>query len=813
MDETLKTEENSPSIEKVDENKSSGRKRPPPEPLPSRTRSTRAVKAAKRSYSPPLPSSSSSSKRTTRPSNRVKVLPPPPQPPTPSSQPVSGKAVKAKETKAKVKQEDAAQIKPNKPTTFDGQLELIHRASDDNKFARTLVTSLNHHAEKVVDNVRAKRNKGKNKLSRTMILQEMKNSKRIDINTPESILTSISSLQSIINRKNFEKLPSYYQYHLTKLLPKCDQNVMPNQVITPSESSFNNEFFARALASFSYRLSEGRLTNETMAKLKREMEREKKNLDPLKVKYFEPFFKDPEEQSSKDTQFEQDLSFLQTMSNCFEVVKCFCNNETFAKPVNIIRKGAINTPNVHFCDTVSSDDGKTMPIKAQKLKKDVKLSKKTNDASASHAKENVQSEFLIPMLPKEKKSDNITEEVLNLFDQTEFEQKILNPTKVILAPRLEPLQFSQTTITQENATKLSPQKPFIINTSNQPQMIVSSNGNIIPFPQILQTMNCTSYCDPKTTITVSAANENSRHLQIDLKPSQFKEQVKGKQKSPQKPKAPPRSRKTAAKHNPTDGNTYYAISYIKDALEGKMVLPKAIVSHVPFSKLSQDYSQNWGNYTQSMYYINSLVVKFIDQIQVHRNNFRKLHLACKVIFFSLEFLYTSCSDFLKSIQRLPNFPNVSLAITPVAWDPMAVGLPDEVNIILAELENVSNDCIVRLLNLSHPDHDSHEDAYLSNTNDNIIKHMVEHGLKLTSTLFDRIKKQFITITAFSYIDHVEYLRAAHSYRSFCTTAMEVINGGLGNAAGGREADHQAPGPSQLMVPFVTTAPVGVTYAQ
>lgn len=808
MDETPKTEENISNIEKVDDSKCNGRKRPPPEPLPSRTRSTRAVKAAKRAYSPPLPSSSSSSKRATRPSNKSKVvtpsLPAPPLPLPPPPQPAIVKIVKEKEPPIKINKESTS-LK-NKPTTFDGQLELIHRASNDNKFAHTLVSTLNHHADKVVDNVRAKRNKNKNKLSRAMILQEMKSNKRIDINTPESILTSVS-LASIINRKNFEKLPSYYQYRLTKLLPKCDQNIMPNQVITPSESSFNNEFFARALASFSYRLSEGRLTNETMAKLKREMEREKKNLDPLKVKYFEPFFKDPEEKSSiqnDEKQFEQDLSFLQTMSNCFEVVKCFCQNETFGKPVNIIRKGtatnSTDAPSVHFCETVRSDDGKSMQIKET-------LSKggKHPDASANLL-EKYKSEMLIPMLPKEKKTDTLTEEVLNCVDQLEFERKFLNPTRVILAPRQEGPLFSRTGFSQqESPTKLSPQKPIIIDTNRQHQrIVVSSMGGIIPLSQILQTANNSTFVDQRATLSASANMEDSKPL-VNTVPIHFNKLPKGpKPKTSQRAKAPPKAKRTVGGKHQGTNNFYASYSHIKDALDGKLVIPRAIASHVPFSKYAQDYSQNWGKYTQSMYFINSLITKFIDQIRIYKKNFRKLHLACKVIFFSLDYLYTTCSDFLKSMQRLPNFPNVSLAINPIVWDP--VGLPEEVNTSLQQIENISNECLEHLLNCRNHDFDTLEDEYLSNTNDSIVRHMTEHGVNVTSTLFERIKKQFITATVFSYIDHVEYLRAAYSYRCYCITALEVINSGLETTAGAGGDIHQL---SHLM-PLVTASPVRVT---
>lgn len=138
----------------------------------------------------------------------------------------------------------------------------------------------------------------------------------------------------------------------------------------------------------------------------------------------------------------------------------------------------------------------------------------------------------------------------------------------------------------------------------------------------------------------------------------------------------------------------------------------------------------------------------------------------------------------------------------MGWDP--VGLPEEVNQSLQQIENVSNECLEQLLNCRNHDFDTLEDEYLSSTNDNIIRHMTEHGIKVTSTLFERIKKQFITASVFSYIDHIEYLRAANSYRSYCTTALEVINSGLETTSGGGD-HHQL---SHLM-PLVT-APVGVT---
>lgn len=203
--------------------------------------------------------------------------------------------------------------------TISGQIKLINESKANKKLAHLLMGSLSTHVDKIVDTVRI-RKKSKTKSTRSAQIVDLKNGK-LDLNTPESILTSLN-LADVINRKIFDQLPSYYQYRITKLLPHCDQVIMGNNVICPTLTAFSNEFFSKSIVSYAGRLSDGKLTSESISKLKKEIEREKNRLDPLKLKYFEPYFKIPEEEKpadlSDDERVQVDLTFLDTMATCFD---------------------------------------------------------------------------------------------------------------------------------------------------------------------------------------------------------------------------------------------------------------------------------------------------------------------------------------------------------------------------------------------------------------------------------------------------------------------------------------------------------------
>lgn len=109
---------------------------------------------------------------------------------------------------------------------------------------------------------------------------------RIDISTPDSILTSIP-LRSLINQRTFNMLPPVYQYQLVKLLPRVDKSLGNDGGLRPSHSAFTNEFFASACHSWKDRLQDGDFMTDMQQKIKQEEERLAK-LDPWKAKFFEP---------------------------------------------------------------------------------------------------------------------------------------------------------------------------------------------------------------------------------------------------------------------------------------------------------------------------------------------------------------------------------------------------------------------------------------------------------------------------------------------------------------------------------------------
>lgn len=113
---------------------------------------------------------------------------------------------------------------------------------------------------------------------------------KIDITSPDSILSHITSPRLLFNPNTFSSLPLYYQYKLVQFLPACDQVVTEQGWIKPSASSLTNEFFSKACAAWFDSLKEGRFTPEYLQRKKQEAEREKAKMDPWKLKHFEPIW-------------------------------------------------------------------------------------------------------------------------------------------------------------------------------------------------------------------------------------------------------------------------------------------------------------------------------------------------------------------------------------------------------------------------------------------------------------------------------------------------------------------------------------------
>lgn len=216
-------------------------------------------------------------------------------------------------------QQEKEYIKQNL-ISIDGQKDLINKANLNKKFANLFMGSLNNHVDNIVDTVSV-RKKNRSKASRSKQIKELEKGK-IDLNTPESILTNVN-LSDVITTKLFDKLPSYYQYKLTSLLPKSDQVTLDNGIIRPSSSAFNNEFFAQAVSSYSNRLSEGKFTTESLTKIRKEFEKKNMRFDPWKLKYFEPFYQLDDDNDSleltKEQKIETDLTFLKKLTKCDDV--------------------------------------------------------------------------------------------------------------------------------------------------------------------------------------------------------------------------------------------------------------------------------------------------------------------------------------------------------------------------------------------------------------------------------------------------------------------------------------------------------------
>ncbi|KAI2807956.1 putative Polycomb group protein asxl2 [Blomia tropicalis] len=676
------------------------RKRPIPIVIARSTRPQRSSKCIKKAYSPPpssAPSSQSSVKRGgTKPPTKInKVL-------QQSTNNVSSNKVTTNQ------QQQSKNINNNNKeggkrnlNTVNGQISLIRRANRDRKFSRILINSLDQHVDKILDTVRVRGRKGKNKVTRSMQIQEMRNNKKIDLNTPESILTTIN-LSTIINRKNFDRLPSYYQYRLTQLLPKCDQIMLPNDIVSPSDTALNNEFFSRALASYSYRLCEGRLTNESLYRLRRELDREKKNLDPLKVKYFEPFFKEPEELIDKEKEgnlrHKNGMAFLNTMVNCIEVCRNICSRKDFSHNNSTkhgtqnLSKEISNKPVVHFNDQIAtSHDG-------QNKQNDSLIDSKSKQVTAATAttttttKVSVKSSnFPMLVMSREKKSDQSVE-ILDYFEQVQFDEIIK-----VMENKNEVNQTNKTT------TKLVDDKQTNICISETNSTNI---GNGLK----------------------SSHQESSQQLSVSVCNNLPKKDDCIEQKSGQ----------TLVTSKPQSLSIDVATSPSLKLSEFLAKLQKEV--HPINSQLNINTFKNsreWEKFFQSIYLINCLLKKFIHCLFNHyyMAEYKKLKLAMELLLVPLDYVCKSCSLFIESYRNLSiqiDIPKLNSKMKPI--------IPNELLSSFEHIELTINNQMV----LNQFSNGSHETKlYFENLNDGIMEQMLVYADELICGDFDSVAKQII----------------------------------------------------------------------
>lgn len=162
----------------------------------------------------------------------------------------------------------------------------------EDKVRISYVQSVEEEVSRSLENVKAKDAKsgkrGNRNKSQQSQLTECK--ERIDISSPDSILSHITNPRLLFNQSTFSSLPLYFQYKLVQSLPACDQVVTEQGWVKPSASSLTNEFFTKATNTWFENLKDGRFTPEYLQRKKQEMEREKGKIDPWKSKHFEPIW-------------------------------------------------------------------------------------------------------------------------------------------------------------------------------------------------------------------------------------------------------------------------------------------------------------------------------------------------------------------------------------------------------------------------------------------------------------------------------------------------------------------------------------------
>lgn len=72
------------------------------------------------------------------------------------------------------------------------------------------------------------RKRNNRKLSTAEQLELTKKDRRVDLETPNSILAQVPQLNKILTYENFISLPEFCQYQLLKYLPEVDREVSEN---------------------------------------------------------------------------------------------------------------------------------------------------------------------------------------------------------------------------------------------------------------------------------------------------------------------------------------------------------------------------------------------------------------------------------------------------------------------------------------------------------------------------------------------------------------------------------------------------------
>lgn len=134
--------------------------------------------------------------------------------------------------------------------------------------------------------------KAKQKLSYAAQVELMSTDGIIDVEAPESVLTHVN-IHDILDMDAFDLLPPLYQYTLMLMLPSVDRPVITDSTgkMTLVQESFKNAFYMRACSEWRDRLSEGEFLLDHASKNRIDAQK-KANVDPWKLKHFEPIWGD-----------------------------------------------------------------------------------------------------------------------------------------------------------------------------------------------------------------------------------------------------------------------------------------------------------------------------------------------------------------------------------------------------------------------------------------------------------------------------------------------------------------------------------------
>lgn len=120
-------------------------------------------------------------------------------------------------------------------------------------------------------------------------LTEIRNERKVNLQTPDSVLTA-TNLKSILSIEALNSLPTHYQNQLVKLLPEPDQVTQEDGTLKPSDTALNNEHFARFCTQYLEKLTDNKLSEKAIEQAKLDVSKELARLDPWKLKNLEPIW-------------------------------------------------------------------------------------------------------------------------------------------------------------------------------------------------------------------------------------------------------------------------------------------------------------------------------------------------------------------------------------------------------------------------------------------------------------------------------------------------------------------------------------------